>query len=59
MRFEQPVSVWKLGFVVYALQPLPPSAHALSAQPRGELDLARLVPPTPRTNSPDAGYSAP
>jgi hypothetical protein len=49
VRFEQPVSFWKLGFVVYLLQPAPPSLQALSAHPRVDVEVVSVVPPTPST----------
>jgi hypothetical protein len=40
---------WKSGFGSYGEQPLPPSAHASSPYPRGELSEVSVVPPTATT----------
>jgi hypothetical protein len=59
MRLPHTVCVCQLGLAMYALHPLPPSLHAVSAQPRAEVDLASEVPPTARTYWEVAGNSAP
>ena len=59
MRLPQTVCVCQVGLAMYALHPLPPSAHAVSAQPRDEDDLASDVPPMARTYCEVAGNSAP
>src|SRR4051794_11496430 len=49
VRIMHPVSVCHGGFGMTVLQPLPPSFHAVSSQPRAEADFLSTVPPTATT----------
>jgi hypothetical protein len=59
MRLPQRLCDCHDGLGMYALQPLPESAHTVSAQPRDEDDFASDVPPTASTYCEVAGNSAP
>src|ERR1043166_9414599 len=59
VRREQPASVCQLGFVMYALQPLPAPLQTVSLKPRALLSRVRVVPPTAVTYRDAAGNSTP
>jgi hypothetical protein len=59
IRFAQMVCVCQVGFAMTPLQPLPPLVHAVSAQPRDDAEVFKVVPPTATTPAEVAGYDAP